>query len=115
MIKCNYMSTQVNKYCRCCYRNKSLASQTDSLDLNTINEIVIKTDINDESHKITEIFLDTNVPQSEFSNNNFDIPKLELSNICKKSLSDFLNESYLHSNINENESDNEELIVNTEI
>ena len=115
MINCNYMSTQVNKYCRCCYRNKSLASQTDSHDLDSINEIVIKTDLNDVSHKITEIFLDTTVPQSEFSNNNFDIPKLELSNISKKSRSDFLNESYLDSHINEDESDNEELIVNTDV
>ena len=111
------------KICRCCSKfcNKSLASQTDPMEVtkNDMDEIEIVSSISEKSNKITEIFLETSI-NDKMTNHALDIPKIDLSKISKRSLSDFLNESYINDNDivlsnfeDEQKVNTDEIIVNT--
>jgi len=117
MTICINISNALRK-CKCCSKlcNKPLASQTDPIEVteHDMDEIEIVTSISEKSNKITEVFLETSV-DDKITNHTLDIPKIDLSNISKRSLSDFLNESYINNSDIILSKTIDETIVNTDV
>jgi hypothetical protein len=125
MPNCSNISNTLRK-CKCCCSKlcgKPLALQTDPIEVteNDMKEIEIISSISEKSNKITEVFLETSV-DDKMTNHTLDIPKIDLSNISKRSLSDFLNESYINNNdiilpdiTDEKKVNTDEIIVNTDL